>query len=56
MIAQKLFENLGKKSIMHKLCCVTSANIWKDCVQYDKLTINQQQKFDPQSSVILNNI
>ena len=51
-----IFESVSRKSIMYKLGSLTSVNIWKDCVKYDELTINERQKKDPQFSSMLNDI
>ena len=51
-----IFESVRQKQIVHKLGSVASVNIWRDCVQYDELTINQRQKSGPQFSAMLNDI
>ena len=33
-----VFEKITKKSILNRLGCVTSVNIWRDSVVYDELT------------------
>ena len=38
------FESVDRKSVWHKLGCATAVNIWKECVVYDELTINERQK------------
>ena len=48
-----VFEMISKKSLCLKLGCATSVNIWKDCVEYDELTINERQKKDVEYSYIL---
>ena len=48
-----VFEMISKKSLCLKLGCATSVNIWKDCVEYDELTINERQKKDVEYSNIL---
>ena len=39
-----VFEKINNRSITNKLGCMTSVNIWQDCVVYDELTINERQK------------
>ena len=39
-----VFEKINNRSITNKLGCMTSVNIWQDCVVYDELTINECQK------------
>ena len=51
-----IFESVSKASIIHRLGSMSSVNIWKDCVKYDELTINERQKKDPQFSSMLNDI
>ena len=41
-----VFEKINNRSITNKLGCMTSVNIWQDCVVYDELTINERQKKD----------
>ena len=48
-----VFEMISKKSLCLKLGCAASVNIWKDCVEYDELTINERQKKDVEYSNIL---
>ena len=48
-----IFEKVTKKSLCLKLGCATCPNIWKDCVIYDELTINERQKNDAQFSTLL---
>ena len=48
-----VFENITKKTLLHKLGCAASINIWKDSVTYDELTINERQKSDAEFSDIL---
>ena len=48
-----VFEMISKKSLWLKLGCAASVNIWKDCVEYDELTINERQKKDVEYSNIL---
>ena len=48
-----VFCKLSNKTIANRLGCITSLNIWKDCVTYDELTINQRQKDDPVYTKIL---
>ena len=42
-----------KKTLLHKLGCAASINIWKDSVTYDELTINERQKSDAEFADIL---
>ena len=37
-----IFEKVSQKSLSYKLGCTASVNIWRDCVLYDELTINEQ--------------
>ena len=39
-----VFEKVSTKSLLNQLGCAASANIWRDCVTYDELTINERQK------------
>ena len=36
-----VFEKVSTKSLLNQLGCAASANIWRDCVTYDELTINE---------------
>ena len=47
---------MSNAAIVHKLGCIGSINIWKDCVHYDELTINERQKKDGQFSDILGKV
>ena len=38
-----VFERIATKSLLFKLGCATSVNIWKESLIYDELTINEQQ-------------
>ena len=51
-----VFEKVSTKSLLNQLGCAASANIWRDCVTYDELTINEQQKNDPQFSSMLDSV
>ena len=51
-----VFEKIYTKSLLNQLGCAASANIWRDCVTYDELTINERQKNDPQFSSILDRV
>ena len=51
-----VFEKVSTKSLLNQLGCAASANIWRDCVTYDELTINERQKNDPQFSSILDSV
>ena len=42
-----------KESLLFQLGCAASINIWKNCVTYGELTINERQKNDPQFSSML---
>lgn len=48
-----VFEKVATKSVLSQLGCAAAINIWKDCVTYDELTINERQKNDPQFSTML---
>ena len=48
-----VFENITQKTLLHKLGCAASINIWKDSVTYDELTINERQKSDAEFADIL---
>ena len=48
-----VFEKVATKSVLSQLGCAAAVNIWKDCVTYDELTINERQKNDPQFSSML---
>jgi len=39
-----LFLKKIPQNLSYKLGCAASLNIWRDCVLYDKLTINERQK------------
>jgi len=41
-----MFDSIARKTICNKLGCATAVTIWKDCVLYDELTINERQKKD----------
>ena len=41
-----VFERINTKSLLFKLGCATSVNIWRDSVVYDELTINERQRKD----------
>ncbi len=45
-----VFERIGRRSLLFKLGCATSVNIWRDSVIYDELTINGRQKNDKEFS------
>ena len=51
-----VFCKLGNNTIASRLGCIASLNIWKDCVAYDELTINQRQKNDPMYTKILDEV
>ena len=48
-----VFEKVATKSVLSQLGCAAAVNIWRDCVTYDVLTINERQKNDPQFSSML---
>ena len=48
-----VFENITKKTLLLKLGCAASINIWRDSVTYDELTINERQKSDAEFADIL---
>ncbi len=51
-----VFDKITRKTLLNKLGCATAINIWKDCVTYDELTINERQKQDGGFSTLLNSI
>ena len=51
-----VFEKVSTKSLLNQLGCAASANIWRDCVAYDELTINERQKKDAQFSSMLDSV
>ena len=51
-----VFHNISQTSLVYKLGCVASVNIWSDCVPYDELTINERQKGDKEYSSMLDNV
>ena len=51
-----VFQNICNKVIAVRLGCMTSVNIWRETVVYDKLTINEQQKRDPEFGHLLNEV
>ena len=51
-----VFEKMTNKSVASKLGCMTSVNIWQDCVVYDELTINERQKSDGVFSSMLDEV
>ena len=48
-----VFERIATKSLLFKLGCATSVNIWKESLIYDELTINEWQKKDEEFSLML---
>jgi len=38
-----VFEKISQ-NLSYKVGCTASVNIWRDCVLYDELNINEQQK------------
>ena len=51
-----IFSAVSQKTVMLKLGSLASVNIWRHCVNYDELTINERQKKDPLFSTMLNDI
>ena len=51
-----VFHNISQTSLVYKLGCVASVNIWSDCVLYNKLTISARQKGDKEYSSMLDNV
>ena len=51
-----VFDKVSTKSLLFQLGCAASINIWKTCVTYDELTINERQKNDPQFSSMLDSV
>ena len=47
-----VFEKLNSTAILSRLSCMTLANIWQEAVQYDELTINEQQKNDKEYTAL----
>ena len=39
-----VFDRINSKTLLSKLGCMTSINIWEETVVYDELTINERQK------------
>ena len=48
-----VFERIATKSLLFKLGCATSVNIWKESLIHDELTINERQKKDEEFSLML---
>ena len=48
-----VFDKITTKSLLLKLGCATSVNIWRDSVVYDELTINERQRKDKEFSSML---
>ena len=48
-----VFEMIATKSLLFKLGCATSVNIWRESVIYDELTINERQRKDKEFSLML---
>ena len=51
-----VFEKVSTKSLLSQMGCAASVNIWRDCVTYDELTINERQKSDPQFSSMFDSV
>ena len=47
---------ITKSTLRNKLDCAASDNIWKKCVSYDELTINERQKSDKDYSTLLQSV
>ena len=47
------FKNITQKTLLHKLGCTASINIWQHSVAYDELTINERQKSDTEFAMML---
>ena len=45
-----VFEAVDRIAVCHKPGCAVTVNIWKECVEYDQLTINERQKKDGEFS------
>ena len=48
--------HICQTSLVYKLWCVASVNIWSVCVLYDEFTINECQKGDKEYSSLLDNV
>ena len=46
-------DRITTKSLLFKLECATSVNIWRDSVTCDELTINERQRKDKEFSSML---
>ena len=51
-----VFQKMTKSTVVNKLGCAGSVNIWRDCVTYDELTINERQKKDERFTKILGSV
>jgi hypothetical protein len=51
-----VFEQVARKTVTLRLGSALAVNVWRDCITYDELTINERQKSDPEFSRVLNNI
>ncbi len=49
-------EQLNTQTILTRLGCMVSVNIWKDTVVYDELTINERQKTNGQFCSMLDEL
>ena len=54
--ALPIFSPLNNITIAHRLGCIGSANIWRSCVHYDELTINERQKSDDTLNKMLSEV
>lgn len=48
-----VFERIATKSLLFKLGCATSVNIWKESLTYDELIIKERQREDKKFSFML---
>lgn len=48
-----VFEPINQKSLIHKLGCAESVNVWRDAITYNELTINECQSKDKEFSSML---
>ena len=51
-----VFQRVNNRSVVNKLGCMTSINIWQECISYDELTINERQKKDQLFSSMLDEV
>ena len=48
-----VFERVNNRSVVNKLGCMTSINIWQEYISYDEMTISERQKKDQLFSSML---